>query len=59
MEKNGTLDSDELFTDELKLEVPGFTNNQAFLDICFGGFDKFKQNYASLFINNRNIYKYL
>ena len=30
----------------------GFSSDTEFLDVCFGGFNKFRQNYSALFVIN-------
>ncbi len=34
------------------LNVAGFENSNVFIEMCFDGFEKFKQNYSALFMNN-------
>lgn len=50
--EDGKLDSGELLKTSLNLDISGFETYTDFLNICFGGFEQFKQNYSSLFINN-------
>lgn len=48
----GKIDAGEVLINSLTLNISGFESYTEFLNVCFNGFDHFKQNYASLFINN-------
>lgn len=51
--QQGILDSNQLVSNSLSLNIQGFQTETEMLNICFGGIDKFKQSYSSIFISNQ------
>ena len=49
--EDGKIDANELTVNGITLNIEGFSNSIEFLDICFNGFDNFRANYASIFMN--------
>jgi hypothetical protein len=50
--EDGKIDSNQINENTLSLIIDGFFNSTELINMCFGGFSNFKQNYSTLFINN-------
>ena len=50
--EDGKIDSNEISVNSLELKIQGFNSSTDLINICFGGFNQFKQNYSALFVNN-------
>lgn len=50
--QQGIIDANVLNTNLLQLSIPGFQTDSDMINICFNGYEKFKQNYGSLFVSN-------
>lgn len=49
---DGYIDTNELNSNMLKLDIHGFNNTDELLNVCFGGLNVFKQFYSGLFVKN-------
>ena len=53
--EDGKIQNGEVEVKSMDLKIPGFTNSVTFYDICYGGIDKFKQDYKGIFVENNVI----